>query len=63
MRQVEIEQFNSLTDACMWLEKALYDYELVENDLKGEIVLVNAQWRVSVITGTAQGELFDSKTK
>jgi len=43
----------------MWLEKALYDYELVENDLKGEIVLVNAQWRVSVITGTAQGELFD----
>ena len=57
MRKVEIEQFNSLEQAITWLEKALYDYELFEDDLKGEITLVGAQWRVSVITDTAQGEL------
>jgi len=33
------------------------DYEIAHDDLKGEITLIGAQWRCSVITNTNQGEL------
>lgn len=59
MREVAIASFDELTRAIDFLESNLYALELFEPDLKGEIILIDGRWRVSVITNTAQGDLFD----
>lgn len=60
MKEVLIDSFVDFDDAMYWLEQEIMGmhYEGVD-DIKGEILYVNRQWRVSVTTEIAQGELFD----
>lgn len=58
MKEIEIEVFDNVNDAMWWLDDRLHSLmDKDEYDIKGEITLVNYQWRVSVMTNTAQGEL------
>lgn len=57
MKEFVLESFSNLEDAVLWLEQTLYDLEIHHDDLKGELTKINNEWRVAVITGTAQYEL------
>lgn len=59
MRQIDIDTFSNLEDACIWLEEKLDHYYFEEEceDIKGEIVLIDGKFRTSIITNTSQGEL------
>ena len=59
MRDVNIRTFVDVADAIEWIENNLYQMHDFYNDIKAELLYVNGQWRASVITDTAQGELFD----
>ena len=59
MKHVAIMSFDELTKAMDFLESNLYALELFEPDLKGEVLLIDGRWRVSVISNTRQGDLFD----
>lgn len=55
-----MDSFHDLDDAFYWLEHNITELHYDgHEDIKGEIIFVNNQWRVSVMTETAQGELFD----
>lgn len=59
MRQVYIDSFIDLDDACISLENEL-DYFHREKDLidiKGVIEEIDGKWRVSIISDSRQGEL------
>ncbi|HRP36295.1 MAG TPA: hypothetical protein PLS50_00640 [Candidatus Dojkabacteria bacterium] len=58
MKYVEIRDFNSLSDACIWVEQTLYDMEIDSGGIKGELLqLPDGRWRGSVITDEYQMEL------
>lgn len=60
MKEILMDSFHDLDDAFYWLEHNITELHYDgHEDIKGEIIFVNNQWRVSVMTETAQGELFD----
>lgn len=63
MKEINLETFTHIDDAILWLETELQNfYDMGYGDLKGEIALVNNEWRVGIITNTAQKEFnFDSE--
>jgi hypothetical protein len=57
MKEFRLETFNNLADASMWLEQELYDLEVIHDDIRGEITLIDGNWRVGVIVNSRQGEI------
>lgn len=57
MREIVVNSFTNSDDALYWLECNIDDlvYQGYE-DIKAEMTYVNGEWRVGVITDTAQGE-------
>lgn len=58
MREISLASFTDIYDAMLWLEQYLLDFQSMGyEDIKGEITLVNNEWRVGVITDTSQLEM------
>ncbi len=57
MKTVELESFTDINDAILWMENNLIDYSLNYDDVKGEITLINGNWRVGIIINSSQMEL------
>lgn len=64
MKKINLESFTHFDDALYWLENEIFSLkDLGYTDIKGEITLVNGEWRAGVITDTAQAEFnFDEQT-
>ena len=56
MRTCAISSFSHLDDAITFLEAELFALEYFEPDIKGEVVFIDGEWRVSIITKTRQLE-------
>lgn len=57
MKEINLQSFTDLYDATLWLEQRMLDYQnMGYTDIKGEITLINGEWRVGVITDTSQKE-------
>lgn len=57
MKEFRLESFSDLDDAVMWLESQLFELELTEDYLKGELVRIGNSWRVAITIDDGQGEL------
>lgn len=57
MKEFRLESFSDLDDAIMWLESQLFELELTEDYLKGELVRIGNSWRVAITIDDGQGEL------
>ena len=57
MREFRLADFNNLEDASLWLENEFYELEVHNDFIKGEIVLIDGNYRCAVMVQERQMEL------